>query len=179
MIHIRRTFAAALLAAGTVIGAASIASAQGATVTPPRTQGQHPRRAHGAHRLGGQSLKGMALSDAEKANLKNVQAKYAPQMKALREQAKPQLQALRDARQRGDTAALRSLRAQAQAQRGQQGGQAKQLFDAQRNDTRASLSPANQAKFDANAARLQKRMANHRKGAGKNAVPRNGTQPRA
>lgn len=157
MIHIRRTFARALLVAGASIGAATVASAQqGTAVQPPRAQNQHPRRANGARRPDAHLLKGLALSDAEKANLKNVHAKYAPQMQAMRRQAKPQLQALRDARQRGDTAALRSLRQQSQAQNAQQRNQAKQVFDAERNDLRSGLSPANQAKFDANVARFQK-----------------------
>ena len=45
-------------------------------------------------------------SDAEKANIKNVHTKYEAQMKALREQFKPQMEAARAARQRGDTAVL-------------------------------------------------------------------------
>ena len=172
MKNIRFALVAAVLAAGT----AAVASAQQAP--PAQVQGAHVRGAHGARkagpgRPGGQFLKGIQLSAAEKANLKNVNAKYAPQMKALREQSKPQMQAMRDARQRGDTAAVRTLRQQAMSQRGQQMQGQKQLFEAQRNDLRNALSPANQAKFDANVAQAQQRMAKHsKKSFGKNGAHR-------
>ena len=67
--------------------------------------------AHGARRQGpGRNplLRGITLSDAEKANLKSVDAQHAAQMKALRKQDKPQMEAMRAARQRGDTAAVAS-----------------------------------------------------------------------
>ena len=104
MIHIRTALAAGML----VVGGAAIAAAQ---QSPPATTpqahaqtGRHMREGFGP-RMRGQLFKGITLSDAEKSNVKNVQAKYAPQMKALREQFKPQIQAAREARQRGDTAA--------------------------------------------------------------------------
>src|SRR5215211_6048119 len=101
-----------------LIGGAAIASAQQG---PPVAQGhgQHGargQRAHGApgrqglgpRKPGGQFLRGITLSDAEKANIKNVHAKYAPQMKALREQLKAQV-GTGGARQRGDTAGRRAM----------------------------------------------------------------------
>lgn len=158
MKHIRSALAAALL----TFGAAAVASAQSTTPAPQAPRARHAQRARGArhHRGARALLKGIALSDAEKANLKAVRAKYEPQMKALREQSKPQMQALRAARQRGDTAALRQLRAQNAPQR----EAAKKLLEAERNDIRGALTPANQSKFDANVQRLQTRFA--RRGAG-------------
>jgi Spy/CpxP family protein refolding chaperone len=158
MTHIRSTLVAALL----TFGAAAVASAQTANPAPQTARAQHqkgPGRHHGAKAF----LKGTSLSDAEKANVEKVNAKYASQMKALREQSKPQEQAMRDARQRGDTAALRSMR----EKNGPQRQQAKQLMDAERAELRASLSPANQSKFDANVQDAQSRFAKrgHKKGA--------------
>jgi Spy/CpxP family protein refolding chaperone len=165
MTHIRSTLVAALL----TFGAAAVASAQTATPAPHAARAQHqrgPGRHHGAKAL----LKGISLSDAEKANVEKVNAKYAAQMKALREQAKPQAQAMREARQRGDTAAVNALRQKNAPQR----EQAKQLMEAERADLRAALAPENQAKFDANIESAKSRFAQrgHRKGAGNPGSPR-------
>jgi hypothetical protein len=91
-------------------------------------------------------------------------------MKALREQYKPQHQAMRDARQKGDSAALRDLWAKSTAEREQM----KHMLDAERVDLRAALSPANQTKFDANVARFEKRMAARGNKVGKNGQHRPG-----
>ena len=157
MMHIRSALAGAML----VLGAAAVASAQQQTQTPQTSTPQaHQhgqfRRGPGRH-FGGQRalFKGITLSDAEKANLKAVHAKYETQMKTLRAQSKPDMQALRDARQKGDTAALRALREKNAPQR----EQAKQLMQSERNDLRNALTPANQAKFDANAKQMEQRFA--------------------
>jgi hypothetical protein len=97
-------------------------------------------------------LRGIMLSDAERSNLRAVRAKDAPQMKALRTQLAPQAQNLRAARRRGDTAAVRSIRANLVTQR-------QQLMQSRQSDVRGALSPSNQAKFDANVKRLEKRIA--------------------
>jgi Spy/CpxP family protein refolding chaperone len=155
MTHIRSTLVAALL----TFGAAAVASAQSTTpATQPPARAQH-QKGPGRHRHGDQALlKGISLSDAEKANLKNVRGKYEAQFKALRQQNKPQMQAMRDARQRGDTAAMKALWEKNAGAR----QQTKQLMDAERADLRAALTPENQAKFDANVqsakARSGKRM---------------------
>jgi hypothetical protein len=102
-------------------------------------------------------MKGISLSDAEKANLKTVHGKYASQLKAMRQQNEPQMKAMRDARQRGDTAAAKALWEKNSGAR----DQAKQVMDAQRADLRAALSPANQSKFDANAQTAKANFAKH------------------
>ena len=111
MIHIRTALAAGMLVVG---GAAIAAAQQSPPATAPQAHAQHAQA--GRHmregfgpRMRGQLFKGITLSDAEKSNIKNVQAKYAPQMKALREQFKPQLQAAREARQRGGVCGDREL----------------------------------------------------------------------
>src|SRR6185436_8076145 len=130
MIHIRSTLAALL-----VVGGVSVAAAQQPAQQPVQRQGKVGQHAARAGRQGpGKGMaarglfRGITLSDAEKANIKNVDAKYAGQMKALREQYKPQNQALRDARKRGDTAAVKALWEKSAAER----EQTKRLFDAQR-----------------------------------------------
>ena len=156
----------ALAAAALTVGSTAIVSAQQQTVPQGMHQNhaQRPDSAHkrfaGARGLRGQLLKGITLSDAEKANLKSVRAKYASQMKAMREQSKPDMQAMRDARQRGDTAAVKALWQKGAAAREQN----KQVMLAERNEMRAALTPANQTKFDANAAQFDKRLAKHGRG---------------
>ena len=134
MTHIRSTLVAGLF----VFGAAAVASAQQATPAPAsqaQAQGalgrQHGMGGGGGGRHGNRLLAGIELSSAEKASVKTVHEKYAPQMKALRTQPKS------DARR----------------------AEAKQLMTAERTDLRAALSAANQAKFDANVARMDERMA--------------------
>jgi Spy/CpxP family protein refolding chaperone len=152
--HIRTAVAALL-----VFGSATVAVAQQTQTKPPHAHGQ--RGQAGAHRghagpgLGGALLRGITLSDAEKANLKTVREKFAPQAKALREQFKPQHEALRAARQAHDTAALKALRQQNAAERAAM----QKLMVAQHADLRAALTPENQAKFDSNVARMKERMA--------------------
>lgn len=159
MINIRSTLAAAAL----VFGTAVVASAQQPSQTPaPRAQ-QRSERAQG-HRRGmfrpgafrHQLFKGIQLTDAEKANVKNVQQKYASQMKGLREQLKPQIQAARAARQKGDTAALKAMWQKSGAQR----EQIKKLLESERSDLRAALTPAHQAQFDANVKQVEQRVGN-------------------
>lgn len=158
MLNIRSALAVAAL----VFGGAVVASAQ--QPTPAPAKGAHQQRDGRARNARGQFrpaairhqlFKGITLSDAEKASVKNVEAKYASQMKAIREQLKPQIQAARDARQRGDTAALRAMRQKSGAER----EQIKTLLESEKNDLRAALTPANQAKFDANVKQLEQRVA--------------------
>lgn len=148
----------ALIAGILAVGSAAIAGAQ--SMQPaPQARAQHAGRAHGRHgfakQVQHQLFKGITLSDAEKTNLKAVRERYAAQNKALREQLKPQLQAARAARQKGDTAALKDLWAKNAAAR----EQTKALLQSERTDLRAALTPENQAKFDANLQRVEQRAA--------------------
>ena len=130
-----------LVAGMLVFGGAFVASAQQPVQTPvPQAQSQHAKgqRGPGARKHRDRSFKGMKLSAAEKANIKSVRAKYAPQMKALRAQ--------------GKSDATRQ--------------QAMQLMQAERAEIRGALSPENQAKFDAKAAQM-KQHAGKRKAASK------------
>jgi Spy/CpxP family protein refolding chaperone len=68
----------ATLAAALCVGITSVAAAQG---TEPPQQGQGEMR-RGA--MGGQLLKDITLSDAQKAQVKTIREKYAPQQLELR-----------------------------------------------------------------------------------------------
>jgi Spy/CpxP family protein refolding chaperone len=153
--NIRTAVAALLVIAGT----SAVAAAQQNHATPSHAHGQRgqagPHRGAGGPGLGRALLRGITLSDAEKANLKTVRAKYAPQAKAIREQFKPQHEALRAARQAHDTTALKALREKSGAEREAM----QKLMVAQQADLRAALSPENQAKFDANVAKMKERVA--------------------
>jgi protein CpxP len=152
MKHIPSVLVAGLL----VFGSAAVAAAQSpaAPRTPrnPQAHAQH-RGMHAGpgRRAGGPFLRGIQLTDAEKANIKTVHEKYAPQMKALREQFKSQGGKIA----RGDTAAMRQ-RWEANAP---QREAMKKLMDAERADIRGALSAENQAKFDANVKQMEDRLA--------------------
>ena len=152
----------AIAAIALVVGGAVVAAAQQPTQTPrahkaaqDSTRKHFGRRGFGPGAMQKQLFKGITLSDAEKTNIKNVHTKYEAQMKALREGFKPQMQAARQARQRGDTAALKTLWAQTSAQR----EQTKKLLEAERNDLRVALAPEHRAQFDANVKQLEQRIA--------------------
>ena len=159
MNQIRSTVLASLIA----LGSAALAGAQSA---PPVAQARAHQAGHAEGMKAGpgrfargaqrQLFRGIKLSEQEKTNLKAVRQKYAAENKTLRQQLKPQLEAARAARQKGDTAALKALRTQNEGAR----EQTKKLLEAERHDLRAALTPDNQAKFDANVAQLQQRVAN-------------------
>jgi Spy/CpxP family protein refolding chaperone len=150
-----------------VLGGAATVRAQQPTAPAPQAHARRGMR-QGGPGMGAERalLRGITLSDAEKANLKAVQTKYAGQFKAIREQYKPQHEQIRAARQRGDTAAVRSLMAQNSGERDQM----RTLMQSERTDLRSALTPNNQAKFDANAATLKKRFA-QRAGKGRPGKP--------
>jgi hypothetical protein len=142
-----------IVAGSLLLSAVAIVPAQ----QPPPAPAPRPR-AHGNARpqRGKQFdkalLRGVTLSDAEKTNLQAVRAKYAAQHQTLRTQLRTQAQNAKAARQRGDTAALRSIRTGLQTER-------QTLSQAERNDVRNALTPANQAKFDSNLKRVEARAA--------------------
>src|SRR4051812_21478315 len=102
----------AIIAGVIALGSAAIAGAQSAPVAPqarvqragaPHAKGEKGGRGARAGRMQRQLFRGIKLTDAEKTSLKAVRQKYAEQNKALREQLKPQFEAARAARQKGDT----------------------------------------------------------------------------
>ena len=136
--------------ASLLLTAAAIAPAQQPT-TPPGVRAHRFARPQ-RQKFDKALFRGIALSDAERTSLQAVRAKYATQAKTLRTQLRTQAQSARAARQRGDTAALRSIRANAISER-------QALLQAERNDLRSALTPPNQAKFDANLKTVESRAA--------------------
>ena len=78
--------------------------------------------------------------------MKAIRQKYQPQSEALRAQTKPYMDAAKAARQKGDTAAVRSNMAQAR-----QVMQNASYRTQEQAEIRAILTPEQQAKFDAHA----------------------------
>jgi Spy/CpxP family protein refolding chaperone len=145
-----------------VAGMAGVAEAQ-------NPQRDRQSRARGEMRRGGKQLGGMrgllrgiTLTDAEKANVEAVGEKYRGQFQTIRQSMRPDLEAARAARQRGDTAAARAAFSRTADER----AQLEALTERMRADVRAALAPEHRAQFDANVARMKERMANRRDGEG-------------
>lgn len=147
-----------------VFGVAGVSAAQ-SSVTPksPSDSGYHRRgpRADGAFRKGpGGGREGhgfgrdLNLTDAQKTQIKAIRQKYQPQNQALRDRAKPFMEAARAARQKGDSAGFRS-----NMEKAKQVMESGQSFRSQEQaEIRAILTPEQQAKFDAR----EKAAAEHR-----------------
>jgi Spy/CpxP family protein refolding chaperone len=132
-----------------IVGVAGVSAAQ-STTPPTRVQrsGEMQGRRGGSRAGIGADLN---LTDAQKAQIKTIRAKYQPQNEALRNQAKPFTDAARAAHQKGDSVAARTN--MEKARQVMQGGQS---FRTQENaEIRAILTPDQQAKWDAR----QKKMA--------------------
>jgi Spy/CpxP family protein refolding chaperone len=147
-------------------GAAGVAEAQAPPRDrEPRARGEMGRggkdRQMGHRRMRG-LLRGINLTDAEKANLKTVGEKYHGQFETIRQSMRPDFEAARAARQRGDTAAARAAFARTADER----AQLEALTERMRVDARAALASEHRAQFDANVARMKERMANRRDGEG-------------
>jgi Spy/CpxP family protein refolding chaperone len=145
-----------------LVGAAGVAAAQ-STAAPTRPDsGAYRRgpRAGGefrARRGGRDFYADLNLTDAQKAQIKTIRAKYKTQFESLRTQQKPLMDAARAARQKGDTAAFRSNMQQARAL-------SQPLMTQENNEIRAILTPEQQAKFDARQKEMGDRWAKGRKG---------------
>lgn len=136
----------------------STASFAGAQAPAPGTQtGRHAMGRGMEAGAPGQRgmLRGIKLSDAEKAKLKEIHGRYATQSKSLRESMKPAMQEARAARQKGDTTAARAVWSRNKA--GLDRMQA--LRTSEQADIRTALTTENQKQFDANVLQMSKRRA--------------------
>ena len=152
---------------------AGLAGAQGSTSGTTRDDGR-PRRERAAQDSGGRGergerrargdrgdrggpggalLRGISLTDAQKAKLKAEREKSAPQASALREQFGTIMRDERAARERGDSAGVKAARDRAQALRTQMEPQRQQQIAS----LRAILTPEQQKQLDANIAQLKER----------------------
>ena len=154
-----------------LVGAAGVSAAQSTTVPQNKPDsGFHRRGPHagGAMRGRGEFGRDLNLTDAQKAQVKAIREKYKPQNEALRAQAKPFMEAARAARQKGDTVAFRSN--MEKARQVMQGGQS--IRTQEMAEIRNILTPAQQAKFDAQQkAFAERRAQGGKRGWGKKGAP--------
>ena len=163
-----------------VVGVAGVSAAQ-SPVTPKtradsgyQRRGDRPdgqfRKGPGGRREGRGFGRDLNLTEAQKAQIKTIRQKYQPQKQALRDRAKPFMEAARAARQKGDTAAFRTN--MTQARQVMQSGQS--IRTQEQAEVRAILTPDQQAKFDAHQkAAAERRAKGGEKGWGK----RRGAKP--
>ena len=153
-----------------IAGFAGVSGAQASSSTPstrpdsgwhrrgPGGAGQARGERGGRGERGARGEKGFArdlnLTDAQKAQIKVIRQKYQPQNQALRDRAKPFMEAARAARQKGDTAAVRSNIVKAREV--MQGGQS--IHTQENAEIRNVLTADQRVKFDA----WQKQMADRR-----------------
>jgi Spy/CpxP family protein refolding chaperone len=104
-------------------------------------------------------LRGITLSDAEKAKLKEIHGRYETEGKSLRESLRPVMQEARAARQKGDTAAVRAVRDRNKATF----DKVQALRTREQADIRAALTPEHQKLFDANVQQMAQRRAEWQK----------------
>ena len=100
---------------------------------------------------GRSALRGVNPTDAQKAQIKSIHAKYQAQFQSLHTSMKPAIDEAKAARQRGDTAAARAAIAKTEASR----QQALTLRTQEAAEIRAILTPAQQQTFDANIAQAK------------------------
>jgi Spy/CpxP family protein refolding chaperone len=142
------------IAVASLVSAASFAGAQAPAQQGARPQRHAMERGMRAGARGDRGLfRGITLSDAEKAKLKDIHGKYATQGKSLREQMKPAMQEARAARQKGDTAAARAVWARNKGTM----DKLAELRKSEQTEIRSALTPEHQKAFDANVQQFAKR----------------------
>ncbi|MDB4914309.1 MAG: hypothetical protein JWM95_1953 [Gemmatimonadetes bacterium] len=156
-----RKYLVIALAVASIGSAPTFANAQSATTETA------PVRSRIAHARGDRRglFNGLALSADEKARIKDVHSKYRADNTKLRQSTMAAMQQARAARQKGDTAAARSILEGTKANRDAMRAQMLR----ERDEIRTSLSAENQKQFDANAKRVVERhkgfVKNRRKAA--------------
>ena len=159
-----RSMVAGLLVVAGMAGVAGAQAPQPDRQQRPRGEmGRGGKDRHTGNRGLRGLLRGIDLTTAEKASLKTVGEKYRGQFKTIRASMRPDVDAARAARQRGDTAAARAAFARTADER----AQLQTLSERMRVDARAALTAEHRTQFDANVARIKERMANRRDGDGR------------
>ena len=127
-------------------------------------KGQHGRmalRGHGAAGMRGPGMPGMdfigglKLTDTQHTQIRAIHEKYQPQMKTIHDRARTEFEATREARQRGDTAAVRTaLQRSRQSTETQMASLHEQMF----REVRGVLTADQRAKVDAKIAERIKKL---------------------
>jgi periplasmic protein CpxP/Spy len=99
-------------------------------------------------------FRGIDLTQAQRDQIKTVNEKYRAQFQTIQESLKPDLQAAKEARQRGDTVAARTAFERTKPARDRM----QALMQQQRTEVRALLTAEQQKTFDANIAQMKDRM---------------------
>jgi Spy/CpxP family protein refolding chaperone len=141
------------LAVVSLFSAGSVARAQ--STAPAPAQQRHAMRPRLEGRMGRGPLHGIALSDAEKTQVKEIRAKYATQSKSLREALRPAMKEAREARQKHDSSAVKAAWDKTADTR----KQLQELATREQSDIRAVLTPEHQQLFDANVKQMEQRRA--------------------
>ncbi len=151
----RKTRVLALVVAS-LVSAASFAGAQAPGVMEKGGRHAMGRGMEGRRDDGrGAMLRGLKLSEAEKAKVKEIRSRHAAEAKAQREAMKPAMQEARALRQKGDTAGLRALWDKNKASREQM----QALAQRHQAEIRGALSAENQKQFDLNLQERASRRA--------------------
>ena len=156
------TAAAALMAAPALHAQATTPPQASITGHNDVQRGMRPRGM-----MGHGMMANLNLTADQKAKMKAIHEKYAPQMKAAREKAKPDFDAMKAARASHDTAAMRTARAKLQADM----APTQSVMKQQMAEMRAILTPEQQQKFDSASARMKGHMG------GRGFRPGMGTRP--
>ncbi len=145
-----RTLAFAALMA---CGVAGVSAAQSQTPQATRPNGEFRRGPGGREGRGfGRDLN---LTEAQKTQIKAIRQKYQPQNQALRDRAKPFIDAARTARQNRDSVAFRTNMEKAR----QVMESGKSIRTQEKAEIRAILTRDQQAKFDAHEKAVAERRA--------------------
>jgi Spy/CpxP family protein refolding chaperone len=129
-------------------------------------RGQHgPRGMKGGHRMamkgrpgrgpGMEFLRGLNLSETQRTQIRAIHEKYQPQMKTIHDRARTEFEATREARQRGDTAAVRTA---LQRSRQNTESQLSTLHEQMFREVRGILTAEQRAKVDAKIAERIKKL---------------------
>jgi len=149
--------------------AVSLAGAQAVHAQAPRDSTAHKWGGRGGRGGPGMMehalLKNITLTDAQKAKLEQVQQSERASMTADSGARRAAFDAMRKARQSGDTAAAKRLMLEQRTKMDQQ-------FAAHSAAVRAVLTPDQQTQFDANVAEMKSRRGEFGRGRGqKHAKP--------
>ena len=134
----------------------SVAQAQAVAPGAPQTRQQRGGRHEGGR---GRLLRGIKLSDAEKARVKEIRGKYRTEAQALQQSLRPAMQDMRAARQKNDSVALKAAWDRSAGDR----QKLEALMQRERAEIRTALTAEHQAQFDANVKQLEQRRAGRTK----------------
>src|SRR5512147_1225515 len=124
-----------------LLAVGSVAQAQSAAPGAPQARQQRSGRFEKGR---GRLLRGIQLSDAEKARVKEIRGTYQTESKTLREALRPAMQEMRAARQKHDTVAMKAAWDRTTADRQKLDA----LMQRERAEIRTALTPEHQTQFD-------------------------------